>query len=196
MSKKSDLLDLQNNLLATLTCPLRDAATNLVFGEGNPDADILFIGEAPGAKEDAQGEPFVGRSGQLLNNALKTITLKRKDIYIANILKYRPPKNRNPTREEIRKHTPYLVKQIHIIKPKIIVPLGNYATKFVLAGFDPSEMKNVSAISSLHGMSKNIAIGGVTYTVFPMFHPSATIYNRRLLPEFFNDFKKLADLLE
>lgn len=196
MSQETNLLELQEHLLATLKCPLRDEATNLVFGKGNVNADILFIGEAPGAKEDAQGEPFVGRSGQLLNEALQTIHLKREDIYIANILKYRPPKNRNPSRDEIRNHTPYLVKQIHIIRPKIIVPLGNYATKFVLAGFDPSEMKNVPAITSLHGQAQEITIDGENYVVFPMFHPSATIYNRKLIPEFLKDFETLGGLLE
>ena len=131
--------DIEDNLV----CELKDAATNLVFGKGNAECDILIIGEAPGAKEDIEGYPFVGRAGKNLDKLLNIINLNLDDVYIANILKYRPPKNRDPTKDEMKNHTPYLIKQIKIIKPKIIATLGNYSTKFVLSGFDSDNMKKV-----------------------------------------------------
>src|SRR3989344_2923175 len=134
MVDKSSLLEKLSKEVAQADLPLKETATTLVFGKGNPNTSILFIGEAPGKNEDLQGLPFVGAAGKLLDTMLKTIGLTIDDIYIANILKYRPPNNREPSKEEIIAHTPYLIEQIKIIQPKIIVTLGNYATKFVLSG--------------------------------------------------------------
>ncbi|MFT4311892.1 MAG: uracil-DNA glycosylase [Candidatus Woesearchaeota archaeon] len=174
------LEQIRTDILEQLHCPLKDAATNLVFGKGNPHATILIIGEAPGAKEDQAGEPFVGRAGKELDALLGHIGLSVQEVYIANILKYRPPKNANPTVEQMRNHTPYLLRQIDCIKPKIIVTLGNFATKFVLSGFDVSNMKNIDTISKIHGQKHQILIHKKTYLVFPQYHPAALLYNPKL----------------
>lgn len=192
---QSQLDAIKQDILNNLVCPLKDAATNLVFGKGNPDADLLFIGEAPGAKEDELGIPFVGRAGQELDKQLQKIGLSLDDVYIANILKYRPPKNRDPSIEEIKNHTPYLIRQIQSIKPKVILTLGNYATKFVLAGFNPDGMSKVSGVSSLHGKSQFVEVDGVKYYVIPLFHPAAMMYNPKLRPFFEQDFIKIAEIL-
>ena len=149
---KIDLMEkLQHKAMKELNCELQRQATNIVFGKGSIDAKILFIGEAPGKEEDLQGIPFVGRAGKELDKQLKEINLSIEEVYIANILKYRPPNNRNPTISEIERHTPYLIEQIRIIKPKYIVTLGNYATKFVLGGFSPKGMSKIKGISQFHG---------------------------------------------
>ncbi|MCA9478587.1 MAG: uracil-DNA glycosylase [Nanoarchaeota archaeon] len=192
---QEELNAIKQDILDHLICPLKDAATNMVFGKGNPDADILFIGEAPGQKEDEQGIPFVGRAGQELDKQLHLIGLSLDEVYIANILKYRPPQNRDPTSEEIRNHTPYLIRQIQVIKPKVIITLGNYATKFVLAGFNPDGMAKITGVSALHGKRITLDIEGVTYQVMPMFHPAAMMYNPKLRESFEKDFQMVASLL-
>jgi len=154
-------------------CPLSKTRTNVVIGKGNPHADILFIGEAPGKKEDLQGLPFVGAAGKNLDKFLSVIDLTSEDIYIANILKCRPPENRNPTADEIRTCTPWLEKQIAKIKPKVICTLGNYATKFILAKCDPDSMKKIEGITELHGKIYEISFNGQSYKVIPLFHPAA-----------------------
>ncbi len=174
--------------------PLKQTATNLVFGKGNPDAQILFIGEAPGKFEDEQGIPFVGKAGKLLDEFLHTINLTLNDIYIANIIKFRPPNNRNPNPEEIKAHTPYLVQQIEIIKPKIIITLGNYATRFILSNCNPDKMDSIPGITALHGKEKEATINNSKYKVMPMYHPAALIYNQRLKPEAVEDFKRLKEM--
>ncbi|MFC1769216.1 uracil-DNA glycosylase family protein [Nanoarchaeota archaeon] len=189
------LEECKKGILNDLNCPLKDAATNLVFGKGNPNTEILFIGEAPGAKEDLQGIPFVGAAGRELDKFLHEINLSLNDIYIANILKYRPPDNRDPTKEEIARHTPYLIEQIKIIKPKIIIPMGNFATKFVLSDFQVEGMKKIGGITSLHGKPVDKSIDGLNFKVFPLYHPAAILYNPRLREELGNDFKKIPALL-
>lgn len=156
--------------------------TNIVIGKGNPNADILFVGEAPGRNEDLQGEPFVGAAGKNLDKMLENVGLSLNDVYIANILKCRPPENRDPTIEEIKAHTPWLLKQIEEIKPKVVCSLGNYATKFFLSGCEPDLMKNQSGITSVHGKIKNIEVNGLKIKLIPLFHPAAIIYKRDLLP--------------
>lgn len=195
MSKARELEKVKQDILNNLKCPLKDAATNLVFGKGNPNAPILFIGEAPGEKEDLQGLPFVGRAGKALDKLLHQIGLNIDDVYIANILKYRPPKNRDPKIEEIRNHTPYLIEQIKIIKPKIIATLGNYSTKFVLAEFDCDKMKKIDGIANLHGKTQKIHVNGAEFTVIPIYHPSAMMYRPSLREEFENDFKVMAEII-
>ena len=195
MSKQDLLEQVKQKIIDDLVCPLKDAATNMVFGKGNPDADVLFIGEAPGREEDLQGIPFVGRAGKELDKQLRTIGLSLEQVYIANILKYRPPQNRDPTNEEIRNHTPYLVEQITIIKPKVIVTLGNYATKFVLAHFDPAKMKTVTGITALHGRAQDLTVDGFSCKVVPIYHPAAMLYNPRIRESFEADFAVIAKIL-
>ncbi len=154
---------------------------NIVVGDGNVDADILFVGEAPGRNEDEQGVPFCGASGKNLDKLLDNVGLSRKDIYIANILKCRPPENRDPLDEEIRAHTPWLLKQIRDMKPKVVCSLGNYATKFFMALGDVDSMKIQPGITQVHGKVQEIEIDGLKIKLIPLFHPAAIIYNRTKL---------------
>jgi len=190
-----ETLDALREKTATVDLPLKESATNLVFGKGNPHAKIMFIGEAPGKNEDLQGMPFVGAAGKLLDELLQGIGLTLDDVYIANILKYRPPNNRDPTEGEIRAHTPYLVEQIKIINPDVIATLGNFATKFVLAGFDVDGMKKIAGMSKLHGKPHKIHVSGQSFTIVPLYHPAATLYKRALRPVLEDDFKKMSDLI-
>lgn len=164
--------------------PLKVTATQAVPGEGNPDTDILFIGEAPGKNEDQQGRPFVGAAGQLLNELLSSIGLKREDVFIANVIKHRPPSNRDPLPEEITAYTPWLEEQLNIINPKLVVTLGRFSMDFMLGpGF---------SISKIHGQPKR-RHGRV---IMPVYHPAAVLYRRNLLPELAADFKKIPPLIE
>jgi len=174
---------------------LKDTSTNLVFGKGNPDANILFIGEAPGNNEDLQGIPFVGTAGKQLDEFLHMIDLCIDDVYIANILKYRPPNNRNPNVEEIKAHTPFLIEQIKIIQPKIIITLGNFSTKFVLSNFDVDKMKKIEGISVLHGKPVTKIINDLKFLVVPMYHPAAMLYKRSLKDDLEKDFLIVKTLL-
>ncbi len=162
---------------------------NIVIGRGNFKSNILFVGEAPGANEDEQGLPFVGAAGKNLDKLLANVGLSTNEIYIANILKCRPPENRNPSSEEIKKHTPWLMKQIKEMKPKVICSLGNYATKFFLAGCDPDGMDKQPGITQVHGKVKMIDIDGMTIKLIPLFHPAAIIYNRNLITEWEKDME-------
>ncbi len=154
---------------------------NLVVGKGNPEADILFVGEAPGQNEDAQGLPFVGVAGKNLDKLLEKVGLSLEDIYVTNILKCRPPKNRDPLPAEIKKHTPWLLKQIREMKPKVVCSLGNYATKFFLAGGDVDLMKKMPVIGKVHGEVRDIEIDDSKIKLIPLYHPAAIIYNRNKL---------------
>jgi len=176
--------------------PLKESAKKLVFGKGNPYAEILFIGEAPGKKEDEQGVPFVGAAGTILDKMLHTIGLTLADCYVANILKYRPPQNRDPNDEEIKAHTPWLIEQIKAINPRVVVTLGNFSTKFVLSRFDPLRMKQVMGISKLRGKPVEIEIETLAFTCFPIYHPAATLHNPNLRTDLEEDFQKLSELLD
>lgn len=163
---------------------------NIVVGKGNLNADILFVGEAPGRKEDEQGLPFVGAAGKNLDKLLGNVGLSLSskddsagpdDIYIANILKCRPPENRDPLPDEIKAHTPWLLKQIKDMKPKVVCSLGNYATKFFLSLGDVDLMKKQPGITEVHGVVRNIEFGGLKIKLIPLFHPAAIIYNRAKL---------------
>ncbi len=195
MNNLEELEKVKQKILSEMKCPLKDNATNIVFGKGNPKADILFIGEAPGEKEDLQGIPFVGRAGKQLDKLLNQIGLTIDDVYIANILKYRPPKNRDPSQEEIIRHTPYLIEQIKIIKPKVIATLGNYSTKFVLSGFKPEEMKKIDGIAKLHGKPIKQEINGVLTTIVPIYHPAAMLYRPQIREDFEHDFKIMQEII-
>ncbi len=163
--------------------------TNIVIGKGNENADILFVGEAPGRLEDEQGIPFVGKAGKNLDGLLAKVGLSLNDVYIANILKCRPPENRDPLPEEIKAHTPWLVEQIKQIKPKVICSLGNYATKFFLANGNVDEMKTKPGITSIHGRVREIDFGGLKIKLIPLFHPAAIIYKRDLAPLWEDDME-------
>lgn len=164
-------------------CPLAEGRTNVVFGVGNPNARVLIVGEAPGKNEDRQGEPFVGAAGKYLNELLAYAGLRREDVYIANVLKCRPPGNRNPMPSEIEVCTPFLREQTRTIDPAFIVTLGNFATKFIL--------KTDRGITGLHG--KLYQTG--KFKVFPVFHPAAAIYDRSKRPDLEDDFATLGEYL-
>ncbi|MBW3018745.1 uracil-DNA glycosylase [Candidatus Woesearchaeota archaeon] len=190
-----ELEEIREKIDKELICPLKDGCKNIVFGKGNPHADIMFIGEAPGAKEDEQGIPFVGAAGKELDKLLNSIGLTLDDCYIANILKCRPPENRDPTEEEIRRHTPFLIEQIKAIKPKVLATLGNFSTKFVLAGFNVDGMNKISGISTLHGKAREVKIDGMSFTVIPLYHPAAMLYKPPLRKMLGEDFLKIKELL-
>lgn len=172
------------------TPKLAEQASRLVFGSGNPDADVLFIGEAPGRQEDETGEPFVGASGKLLDELLASINLLRKDVYITNIVKYRPPNNRDPLPAEKTAMWPYLISQISIIKPQVLVTLGRHSGIALLP-----DLK----IGEHHGQPKTITTllenKETEITVLPLYHPAAAIYNRALRQTLFTDFAKLKQLI-
>lgn len=170
-------------------CGLVKTKTNYVFGSGNEKADIMFIGEAPGAMEDKEGVPFVGRAGKILDELLASINLSRDSIYISNILKCRPPGNRNPTLVEIDSCTPYLNKQIELIKPKVLCCLGNFATAFVLRKYGLKE--KVEGISKLHGkIFKVTSLFGVL-NIIPLYHPAVATYTPDMIHTLKKDFKIL-----
>ena len=164
--------------------------TNIVVGKGNPKADILFVGEAPGRNEDLQGLPFVGAAGKNLDKLLAQVGLTLDNIYITNILKCRPPENRDPLPEEIRTHASWLIEQIKEMKPKVICSLGNYATKFFFAKGEVDKMNSQLGITSVHGKIKEIDFLGLKINLIPLFHPAAIIYNRnKLTPLWEEDMK-------
>ncbi len=165
-------------------CPLGETRTNLVLGTGDEDADIMFVGEAPGFQEDRQGIPFVGPAGQFLDQLLASIGLRRSQVYIANTLKCRPPDNRDPQPDELKMCTPYLFKQIEIIAPRIICTLGNHATKTLL--------KTGTGITQLHG--KLLHRDGLAYV--PLFHPAAALHKPPLKSVLIEDFQRLKEHLE
>lgn len=169
-------------------CPeLREGASQLVFGDGNPNAEVVFIGEAPGKNEDIQGLPFVGAAGKFLNEMLESIGLKREDIYITNIVKYRPPNNRDPLPEEKKAFWPYLVRQLDVIQPKLVVTLGRHSMEYFL----PDQK-----ISAIHGEPKRILFGERKQVVMPLFHPAAALYNGGLRQTLIDDFSQIPAILE
>ena len=164
-------------------CPLCDGRTQTVFGVGNPHARVMFIGEAPGKNEDLQGEPFVGAAGHYLNELLGCAGLRREDVFIANVMKCRPPGNRDPRPEEIQTSTPYLREQTRTIDPEVLVTLGKFSTQFVL--------KTQVGITRLHGRVQRAG----KFLVFPIFHPAAALYDGAKREAMENDFVTLGQLL-
>lgn len=191
-----DVESLRSVCLKCEKCELFKGRTNVVFGKGNVEADIMFIGEAPGENEDLEGIPFVGRAGKQLDRLLKRIGFTIDDVYVANILKCRPPNNRNPRKEEIVECTKYLREQIKLIRPKVIATLGNYATKFVLGGFSPENMDSVDGISRIHGKPKRIRTKSFSFVVVPIFHPAAMLYKPQLAELFEKDFVVMKKVVE
>ncbi len=168
-------------------CALGPTRTKAVFGEGDPGADLMFVGEAPGYHEDQQGRPFVGQAGKLLEQLLASIGMTREQVYIANVLKSRPPNNRDPQPEEIEACRPYLFRQIEIIRPKVICTLGNFATK-LLTG-DPT------GITKVHGRPRATEIAGHALYLYPIFHPAAALYTPAMRTTLEADFSHLPQLL-
>lgn len=164
-----------------------------VIGEGSHDADIMFIGEAPGENEVKTGRPFVGRAGQFLNELLASVEISRETVYITNIVKDRPPKNRDPLPEEIDRYAPLLDKQIEIIKPKIIATLGRFSMVYIMNRYGLEW--EVGPISSLHGKVFNTEVEGQKVKVVPLFHPAAAIYNQHLKSTLTEDFKVIKTLI-
>jgi uracil-DNA glycosylase len=160
---------------------------NVVFGAGNADADLMFVGEAPGASEDEQGLPFVGAAGKLLERLLGEIGLTRADVFIANVLKCRPPGNRDPQPQEIENCRGYLYRQVELIEPRVICTLGNFATK--LLRDDPT------GITRLHGRAEVIDVGRRAVRLYPIFHPAAALYTPRMLETLREDFMRVPELL-
>jgi uracil-DNA glycosylase family 4 len=182
-SKQERLEQIRAGILAKNICPeLANGATQLVFGDGNVDAEIIFIGEAPGKKEDEQGIPFVGAAGRFLNEMLDSIGLKREDIYITNIVKYRPPNNRDPLPDEKAAFLPFLQAQLEVIQPKLVATLGRHSMDSLLPGLQ---------ISKVHGQPKRYQ--GKIY--LPLFHPAAALYNGGMRQTLLDDFSKIPAIL-
>jgi uracil-DNA glycosylase family 4 len=173
---------------ACTSCRLAQGRTQVVFGVGNPDADLMFVGEAPGFHEDKQGYPFVGSAGKLLDKLLEGIGLTRRDVYIANVLKCRPPGNRDPQPDEIEACEAHLFRQIELIEPKLIATLGNFATK-LLSG-------KSYGITRVHGRPQEATLGGRRVTLYPIYHPAAALYTPAMLKTLEEDFAGIPALLE
>ena len=183
-AEKEKALEELNTKWAKVDLPLKAGSTNDVPGEGNPDTEILFVGEGPGKAEDEQGRPFVGAAGKFLTQLIESIGYKREDIFIANMVKHRPPGNRDPLPEELAAYEPWLAEQVEIIQPKVIVTLGRISMAYFLGPTAP--------ISQIHGQPKRKA-GRV---VLPMYHPAAALYRGDLRPVLMADFAKIPKVLE
>lgn len=194
-TKQQKLDDIQQLILDDKVCPeLAATATQLVFGDGNAASDIVFIGEAPGKNEDLQGIPFVGAAGKFLNEMLDMIDLKREDIYITNIVKYRPPDNRDPLPAEKKAFLPYLQSQLEAIQPKVVVTLGRHATNCFLPDLQ---------ISKIHGAPKRVRLSlkknpkdVLEVVILPLFHPAAALYNTGQRQTLIDDFAKIPVIIK
>ncbi|MGO9958517.1 MAG: uracil-DNA glycosylase [Solirubrobacteraceae bacterium] len=168
-------------------CPLHQTRTTVVFGSGNADADLMFVGEAPGANEDKLGLPFVGQAGKLLEKLLAEIGLERAEVFICNTVKCRPPGNRDPHPNEIESCNDYLRRQVELIEPSVICTLGNFATKLLRA--------DATGISRLHGQEEVRMIGSRAIRLYPLYHPAAALYTPSNLQTLRADFQRIPDLL-
>src|ERR671910_2442236 len=168
-------------------CALAQGRTQVVFGSGSPDADLMFVGEAPGFHEDQQGIPFVGQAGKLLDKLLGGIGLTRADVFVANALKCRPPGNRDPQPEEIASCEPHLFRQIELIQPKLVATLGNFATK-LLSG-------KPAGITRVHGQEQEVTLGGNRVLLYPLYHPAAALYTPAMLNVLQEDFRRIPELM-
>lgn len=190
MTKQAMLDQIKADILKQNICPdLAKEATNMVFGSGNPNADIVFIGEAPGKKEDQSGLPFVGASGKSLDAMLASINLDRSDVYITNIVKYRPPNNRDPSKLEKEQFLPFLYAQLAAINPKVVVTLGRHSANCFLPGLQ---------ISAIHGQTHtvNIEVKNTMHSwqILPLYHPAAAMYNGKLKATLLEDFKQITKI--
>lgn len=187
-TKQVQLDQIRADILEKNICPeLAASAHNLVMGDGNLNAEIVFIGEAPGKNEDEQGLPFVGAAGKFLNEMLAQAGLERSDVYITNIVKYRPPNNRDPLPEEKRAFWPYLVRQLDVIAPKVVVTLGRHSMEYFLPD---------AKISQIHGEAKRIAFGDKKIVIVPLYHPAAALYNGGMRQTLIDDFLLVPKVIE
>ena len=186
-SKKLQLEKLNAEMLACTKCALRKGCTQVVPGAGSESAKILFIGEAPGKKEDETGEPFVGAAGKFLNEMLGAIKLKREDVYIANVCKCRPPENRDPLPEEVAACWPWLLAQIKIIQPKLIVTLGRHSMERFLPGFKISEVHGKAMRREVEDMGRQV--------FYTLYHPAAALYNGGMRETLIKDFKRIPRII-
>ena len=185
--RRQELVEVYQRASVCERCPLSETRNRVVFGAGNADADLMFVGEAPGAEEDRQGLPFVGRAGAFLTDLLKGIELNREDVFVANVLKCRPPGNRDPQPEEIDSCRPYLEKQVELIQPRVIATLGNFSTKLLTA--------NPTGITKVRGTPQEHLIGGRWVYMLPLFHPAAGLRTPRVAEQLREDFRRIPDLL-
>lgn len=185
LDKHTALQKIAAEIVDNKICPsLAESANSLVMGSGDVDAEILFIGEAPGKKEDQTGLPFVGAAGKFLDQMLAEAGLSREDVFITNIVKYRPPNNRDPSVEEKQAFWPYLLRQIEIIQPKVIVTLGRHSGTYLLPDL---------VISRDHGVGRQARLGETELTVVPLYHPAAALYNGGLRQTLIEDFKRMVE---
>jgi DNA polymerase len=186
--RRDDLVEIYRTASRCTLCPLAESRTTVVFGAGDANADLMFIGEAPGAEEDRRGLPFVGRAGGLLNELLAEIGLERSDVFIANTLMCRPPGNRDPQPDELAACRPYLLDKVRLIEPKVIATLGNFATKLITG--------NQTGITRVRGRPQIHRLGERTVRVFPILHPAAALRTPKLRSTMSEDFAALGRLLE
>lgn len=185
--KKQQLEALAADIIEKNICPeLATQATQLVMGDGNLDADIVFIGEAPGKKEDELGIPFVGAAGKFLDVMLEAADMNRSNVYITNIVKYRPPNNRDPLPDEKKAFWPYLLRQLQVIRPKVVITLGRHSMEYFLPGVK---------IGEVHGQLKHIQIGDEKLAIIPLFHPAAALYNGGLRQVLIDDFVRVPQII-
>ena len=187
-ARREQLVALYKEVSTCTRCPLHETRTKAVFGAGDADADLMFVGEAPGAEEDRQGLPFVGRAGQLLNQMLEEIGLSREKVFICNVLKSRPPNNRDPLPTEISACESYLWEQVRLIEPRVVCTLGNFATK-LLTG-------SPTGITRVHGIPQTHQLGGRTVFILPIFHPAAALRTPAVKEQLRADFATIPALLE
>jgi uracil-DNA glycosylase len=187
VTRVSELDAFAEQVSACTKCRLAQGRTQVVFGVGDPHADLMFVGEAPGFHEDKQGYPFVGQAGKLLDTLLGEIGLSRAEVYIANVLKCRPPGNRDPAPDEIEACEGHLFRQIELIRPKLVATLGNFATK-LLSG-------KQLGITRVHGQEQETTLGGNRVVLYPIYHPAAALYTPRMLEVLRADFARIPELL-
>ena len=187
MEDNDSLAKIAAEIKACRKCPLGKTAHRAVPGEGNPRTKIVFIGEAPGYWEDQRGIPFCGAAGNLLNELLASINLKREDIFITNILKHRPPNNRDPLPGEIKLCSPFLKRQLLVIKPKVVITLGRFAMNFFLPNL---------YISRAHGQPRKITWEGIPLLIIPLFHPAAALRNGEVMEKLKEDFLKIPQIIK
>ena len=185
--RRADLVELYHEASGCVRCPLHQGRTKVVFGSGHANADLMFVGEAPGMHEDLQGLPFVGRAGKLLDQLLGEVGLQRSDVFITNVLLCRPPGNRDPQPDEIDTCKPYLHRKIELIEPKVICTLGNFATKLLT--------RSQRGITGVHGRPQVHELGGRTVRVFPIYHPAAALRTPAVKQQLREDIHRLPELI-
>jgi len=188
VERAAALREYSEHVSSCTKCTLAQGRTQVVFGSGSPNADLVFVGEAPGFHEDQQGVPFVGQAGKLLDKLLADIGLTRADVFVANVLKCRPPGNRDPLPEEISACEPHLFRQIELLEPKLVATLGNFATK-LLSG-------KPTGITRVHGHPQEVTLGARTVLLYPIYHPAAALYTPSMLKVLEEDFARIPALLD